>query len=59
VQVKIAKRVYFLAQEQNNPALLLGAYRVLAVPLYVMGDFEAARQHARRGVELWRSGDIS
>jgi hypothetical protein len=57
--LKIAKRVYFLAQEQNNPALLLGAYRVLAVPLYVMGDFEAARQHARRGVELWRSGDIS
>ena len=26
--------------------------------LYFLGDFEAARQHARRGVQLWRSGGV-
>jgi hypothetical protein len=30
----------------------------LSVPLYFLGDFEAARQYARRGVEIWRAGGV-
>ena len=51
--MQIAKRVHSLAQEQNDSALMIGAYRALAVTLYFSGDFEAARQYAMRGV---RSG---
>ena len=47
--MQIAKRVYSLAQEQNDPALMIGAYRALAATLYFLGDFEAARQYAMRG----------
>jgi len=43
VALQIAKRVYALAQEQNEPALLLGAYRALAGTLYFLGDFSSAR----------------
>ena len=56
--MQIAERAYSLAQEQNDAALLMGAFRILAVTLYFSGDFEAARQYARRGVELSRTGDI-
>jgi predicted ATPase len=54
--LQIAKRVYSLAQEQNNSALMIGAYRALAGTLYSLGDFEAARQYAGHGSQLWRSG---
>ena len=30
----------------------------MAVTLYFLGDFEAARQYAMRGVQIWRSGGI-
>jgi len=56
--LQIAKRAYSLAQEQNNAALTIGAYRALAVTLYFLGDFETARQYARLGVETWRSGGV-
>ena len=56
--LQIAKRAYSLAQEQNNAALMIGAYRALAVTLYFLGDFETARQYAMRGVEIWRSGGV-
>ena len=56
--MQIAKRVYSLAQEQNDPALMIGAYRALACTLYFLGDFEAARQYAMRGVQIWRSGGV-
>ena len=56
--MQIAKRVYSLAQEQNDPALMMGAYRALAVTLYFLGDFETARQYAMRGVQIWRSGGV-
>jgi serine/threonine protein kinase/tetratricopeptide (TPR) repeat protein len=52
---EIDKRVYALAQEQNEPALMIGANCTLAATLYYLGDFEAARQYAMRGVQLWRS----
>ena len=37
--MQIAKRVYSLAQEQNDSALMIGAYRALAVTLYFIGRF--------------------
>jgi hypothetical protein len=55
--MQIAKRVYTLAQEQNDSAVMLGAYRALAGTLYFLGDFETTRQYAMRGLEIWRSGD--
>ena len=56
--VQIAKRVYSLAQKQNDAALTLGAYRSLAATLYHMGDFETAGEYARHGVQIWRSGSV-
>ena len=56
--MQIAKRVYSLAQEQHDSALLIGGHRTLAVTLYFLGDFEAARQHARCGLQIWRSGGV-
>ena len=54
--MQIAKRVYSLAQEQNDSALMIGAYRALAATLYFLGDFESARQNATCGLQIWRSG---
>jgi serine/threonine protein kinase/tetratricopeptide (TPR) repeat protein len=56
--MQVAKRIYSLAQEHNDPALMMGGYRALAGTLYCLGDFEAARQYAMRGIEIWRSGDV-
>jgi tetratricopeptide (TPR) repeat protein len=56
--MQIAKRAYSLAQEQNNSALMIRAYRALAVTLYFLGDFETARQYAMRGVQIWRTGGV-
>jgi predicted ATPase len=56
--MQFAKRVYSLAQEQNDPALMIGAYRALAGTLYFLGDFEAARQNSMLGVQLWRSSSV-
>jgi hypothetical protein len=56
--MQIARRAYSLAQEQNNSALMLGAYRALAVTLYFLGDFETAHQYSMSGVQVWRSGGV-
>jgi tetratricopeptide (TPR) repeat protein len=56
--MRIAERIYSLAKEQNDSALMLGAYRALACTHYYLGDFEAARQYSRRGVEISRSEKI-
>ena len=56
--MQIAKRVYSLAQSQNDPALIIGAYSALAATLCYLGDFETARQSAMDGVQVWRSGDV-
>jgi predicted ATPase len=56
VAMQIAKRAYLAAQEQNDPALLTGAYHALACTVYYLGDFEAARQYAMLGAQIWRSG---
>jgi predicted ATPase len=55
--LKIADQIYSLAQEQNNPELMIGAYQSLVSTLYHMGDFDSARKYAIRAVEIWRSGD--
>ena len=47
--MQIAERVHSLAQEQNDSALMMGAYQALAATLYFSGDFEAAGRHARNG----------
>jgi hypothetical protein len=56
--MQIAKRIYSLAQGQNDSALMIGACRALAGTLHFLGDFEAARQYAIRGVQIWRSGRV-
>jgi predicted ATPase len=56
--MQIAERIYSLAQEQNDSALMIGAYRALTVTRYYMGDFEAARQIAIRGIEIWRAARV-
>jgi predicted ATPase len=56
--IQIAQRIYSLAQEQNDSALLIGAYNALAGTLYFMGDFESAHRYAMRGVQIWRSESV-
>ena len=57
--MQIAERVYSLAQEQNDPALMVGAYtRFGSHHSTILGDFETARQYAMRGVQIWRSGGV-
>ena len=57
--MEIARRVYSLAQEQKNPALTIGAYSILAVTFYHLGDLETARQYTQRGLQIWRSGRVT
>jgi hypothetical protein len=54
--MQIARRVYSLAQEQNDVALMIEAYNGLAVTLYFSGDFESARQCTMHGIEIWHTG---
>jgi hypothetical protein len=56
--LRIAHRIYSLAQRQNDSALMIGACRAVAGTLYFLGDFETTRQYAVRGVEIWRSGQL-
>ena len=56
--MRIAERVCALAEEQNNPALKIGAYHISAATLYNLGDFQAARKYARSGIQIWRSGAV-
>jgi predicted ATPase len=51
----IAERVYSLAQEQNDSALLIKAHMALAATLYFLGNFELARRNALSGIQIWRS----
>ena len=56
--MQIAERIYSMAQEQNDAALLIKAYMALAATLYFLGDFASAQQNALRGVQIWRSGGV-
>jgi predicted ATPase len=56
--MQFAKRLYSLADKGNDPGLILGACHTFATTLYYLGDFEAARQYAMRGIQIWRSGTV-
>jgi len=56
--MQIAKRIYSLAQKENDSGLMIGGHRALASTSYWLGEFEAALQHARCGVQLWRLGGV-
>jgi predicted ATPase len=56
--LQIAKRLYSLAEEHNEPAFIVGAYECLASTLYFCGDFDAAHESAALGVQIWRSGRV-
>jgi serine/threonine protein kinase/tetratricopeptide (TPR) repeat protein len=58
VALPIAERVYSLAQEQDDPTLMIGANNALAGTLLYLSEFESARQYALRAVQLWRSGSV-
>jgi predicted ATPase len=56
--MQIAERVYSLAQEENNAALMIEAYRALAVTHQYLGHFGAVREYTMRAVQIWRSGNV-
>jgi tetratricopeptide (TPR) repeat protein len=56
--MQIIERLYSVVQERNDTALIISACHGLASTLVLLGDFESARQYARRGVQLWRSGNV-
>jgi predicted ATPase len=56
--IEAAKQVYSVAHEQNDVALMTGAYNALACTTYCLGDFEKARQYATRGAQIWRSAIV-
>jgi len=56
--MQVTKRVHSLVQELNDSALMIGGELALAVTLYFVGDFETAREHAKRGGQIWHSGKV-
>ncbi len=56
--LQIAKRLYSLAQEHNESALVIGACHALACTLYFLGEFESAREYAMRAIQIWRSEGV-
>ena len=52
------KRLYALAQEQNDPTLMIGACAAAGGTYHYLGDFETARQYTTRALQIWRSGSI-
>jgi hypothetical protein len=56
--MQIAERVHSLAQKENNTAIVIEAYRALAVTHQYLGHFEAVRRYAMRAVQIWRTGNV-
>jgi tetratricopeptide (TPR) repeat protein len=54
----IATRIYSLAQREHNDSALMFGYNALSATFFFLGDFEASRKYAMRGVQLWRSGTV-
>ena len=52
----LAKRLYSLAQEQNDSTLMIGACTAVGGAHYYLGDFETARHYIARALQIWRSG---
>jgi serine/threonine protein kinase len=55
---QFAERIHSLAQERNDAALMIEAYRALVVTAYYSGDFETAQHYATRAIQMWRSGNV-
>jgi serine/threonine protein kinase/tetratricopeptide (TPR) repeat protein len=56
--MQVAERLYSLAQEQDDPTLIIWAYNALAATNYILGHFDSARQYSMRGIQIWRSGSL-
>jgi serine/threonine protein kinase/tetratricopeptide (TPR) repeat protein len=56
--IPLAKRLYSLAQEQNDSTLIIGACTALGGMHYYSGNFEAARQYTTQALQIWRSGGV-
>ena len=56
--LQIDRRIYALAQEQNDARLMLAAYQAFAAIFYFLGEFDLSREYARHGVQIWRSGSV-
>jgi tetratricopeptide (TPR) repeat protein len=56
--LQIAKRLYSLAEDHNESALLIGACHALACTLFFLGEFVSARQYAMRAIQTWRSQGV-
>jgi hypothetical protein len=54
--LQIAKRIYALAQQHNQPAMMIGACTALTTTHYRLGDYETSGQFAKQGLDIWRSG---
>ena len=57
--MRIAQRLYSLAREQDNAALMIGACNALGMTLFFLGDFKTAQRYLGQGLELWRSAGAS
>ena len=51
----LAERLFALAQEQNDPTLMIGACTAVGGAHYYLGDFETARHYIGRALQIWRS----
>ncbi|MGB9276440.1 MAG: hypothetical protein WCC08_14485 [Terrimicrobiaceae bacterium] len=56
--IPLAKRLYALAQEQNDPTLMIGACTAAGGTHWHLGDFETAQQYTTRAIQIWRSGGV-
>jgi serine/threonine protein kinase/tetratricopeptide (TPR) repeat protein len=56
--LQIDRRIYALAQEQNDARLMLAAYQAFAAIFYHLGEFDSSRKSARQGVQICRSGSV-
>ena len=54
----LGKRLYSLAEEQNDPTLMIGACTAVGGAHYYLGDFEIARRYIARALQIWRSGGL-
>ena len=54
----LAKRLYSLAQEQNDSSQMIGACTAVGATHYFLGDFETARQYTTRALQIWRSSGV-
>ena len=56
--LRIAERIYSLAQEQKASAPLIKAHMALAATHYYLGNFEKARQSATSGIQILHAGSV-